>query len=71
MDWPGHDEPIPIVFNAGRPGRHRTRLNSDHPSRQQAFYVGADGQLLVPAAGAGGWEVCTDLLPCLGKDLLK
>ena len=54
MDWPGFDEPPPVVLNAGRPGRNRPRWNTEHLGQQQVYYAGPNGQLLVPAAGAGG-----------------
>jgi hypothetical protein len=52
--WPGYDEapPAPIVINAGRPGRNRPRLSTEHavPRQAQVLY-GRDGQLYVPAPG--------------------
>ena len=56
MAWPGHDEYNinPIIFNAGRPGRNRPRLSSAHQPVQAPYYIGPNGQLLVPAQGIGG-----------------
>ena len=40
------------MIQAGRPGRHRPRLNTEHAiPRQPVYYTGPDGQLLVPAGG--------------------
>ena len=49
-DWPGSDEPV--VIQAGRPGRHRPRLNTEHMiPHAPVYYQGPDGQLLMPAGG--------------------
>ena len=40
------------MIQAGRPGRHRTRLNTEHAiPHQSGYYAGAEGQFLVPANG--------------------
>ena len=52
MEWPGWDDPPPVIIHAGRPARHRPRLATAHSiPRQPVYYTGPNGQLLVPAEG--------------------
>ena len=55
MEWPtgGQMVPVPVILNSSRPGRHRGRLNSEHPQNRPVYYQDQFG-LLIPADGGGG-----------------